>query len=122
MFVKNQNRKNRWYFGGLAASGAICFTHPIDLLKVHLQTTNNFENVKGVSEKRKSLISRTLHIVRTQGGFAMFNGISASILWQLTNSTTRFGIYELSKQTISEISVMSLHLLVILYNINYFFI
>ena len=31
----------------------------------------------------------------------MFNGISASILWQLTNSTTRFGIYELSKQRLA---------------------
>ena len=98
MFGKNVNRKNRWYFGGLAASGAICFTHPIDLLKVHLQTSNSLESNKALSETKKSLFRRTSQIIKNQGSLAMFNGISASILWQLTNSTTRFGIYELSKQ------------------------
>ena len=24
----------RWYFGGLASVGAVCFTHPLDLIKV----------------------------------------------------------------------------------------
>ena len=95
MFHKNRNRKNRWYFGGLAASGAICFTHPIDLLKVHLQTSNHLQSNDAL---RKSLLHRTAQIIKSQGGLAMFNGISASILWQLTNSTTRFGIYELGKQ------------------------
>ena len=31
-------RQSRWYFGGLASAGAACVTHPLDLLKVHLQT------------------------------------------------------------------------------------
>lgn len=31
-------RQSRWYFGGLASGGAACFTHPLDLLKVTLQT------------------------------------------------------------------------------------
>ena len=101
MFSKNKNRKNRWYFGGLGASGAICFTHPIDLLKVHLQTSNNLDNDKASSAARKTLLRRTTQIIKTQGSLAMFNGISASILWQLTTSTTRFGIYELSKQRIT---------------------
>ena len=30
-------RVGRWYFGGLASAGAACITHPLDLLKVHLQ-------------------------------------------------------------------------------------
>ena len=30
-------RVGRWYFGGLASAGAACCTHPLDLLKVHLQ-------------------------------------------------------------------------------------
>ena len=34
----NLNRQSRWYFGGLASAGAACITHPLDLLKVHLQT------------------------------------------------------------------------------------
>jgi len=24
----------RWYFGGMASSGAACVTHPLDLIKV----------------------------------------------------------------------------------------
>ena len=35
---KNPNRQSRWYFGGIASAGAACCTHPLDLLKVHLQT------------------------------------------------------------------------------------
>ena len=35
---KNPNRQSRWYFGGVASAGAACITHPLDLLKVHLQT------------------------------------------------------------------------------------
>lgn len=29
-----EQRVSRWYFGGLASSGAACCTHPLDLLKV----------------------------------------------------------------------------------------
>ena len=101
MLEKNRNRKNRWFFGGLAASGAICFTHPIDLLKVHLQTSNTLENIQTDSKKGSGLLRNTAQIIRTQGGRAMFNGLSASILWQLTNSTTRFGIYEVAKNNLA---------------------
>ena len=101
MWEKNRNRKNRWFFGGLAASGAICFTHPIDLLKVHLQTSNTLEKIHTDSKKGSGLLRNTAQIIRTQGGRAMFNGLSASILWQLTNSTTRFGIYEVAKNNLS---------------------
>ena len=31
-------RKQRWYFGGIASAGAACCTHPLDLIKVTLQT------------------------------------------------------------------------------------
>ena len=33
-----KKRLARWYFGGLGSAGAACCTHPLDLLKVHLQT------------------------------------------------------------------------------------
>lgn len=36
--MSSQDRIGRWYFGGLASAGAACCTHPLDLLKVHLQT------------------------------------------------------------------------------------
>lgn len=90
--VQETKRLSRWYFGGLAGAGAACVTHPLDLLKVHLQTQQ---------EGKLSVIKITGNIIRQQGVFALYNGLSASLLRQLTYSTTRFGIYEVVKQNIS---------------------
>ena len=81
----NVNRKNHWYDGGLAASAACCFTHPLDLLKVHLQTAGGTGKL--------GIIGQTVHIIKSQGPLAMFNGLSASVLRNMTYSTTRFAIY-----------------------------
>lgn len=89
--VDKKNRIGRWYFGGLASAGAACFTHPLDLLKVTLQTQQ---------EGKISAVQLSIKIIRTQGIFALYNGISASLLRQLTYSTTRFGIYEVGKQAL----------------------
>ena len=80
---------SRWYFGGIAASGAACCTHPLDLIKVHLQTQQT---------GKLGIVPQTVSIVRNQGFLALYNGLSASLLRQVTYSTTRFGIYEVGKQ------------------------
>lgn len=87
-----EKRVARWYFGGLASAGAACCTHPLDLLKVLLQTHQ---------EGKLSLVQLTVHIVKKQGFLALYNGLSASLLRQLTYSTTRFAIYEVVKQNYS---------------------
>ena len=38
---------------------------------------------------------------RNHGILALYNGLSASLLRQLTYSTTRFAIYEMAKQSVS---------------------
>ncbi|KAK8741194.1 hypothetical protein OTU49_002552 [Cherax quadricarinatus] len=78
-------RLAKWYFGGMASCGAACCTHPLDLLKVHLQT----QQIKQMGGGQMAV-----HIVKNQGFFALYNGLSASLLRQLTYSTTRFAIYE----------------------------
>lgn len=88
----SEKRLSRWYFGGLGSAGAACCTHPLDLLKVHLQTQQ---------EGKLSLLRLTVKIVREQGVLALYNGLSASLLRQLTYSTTRFGIYEVAKQAVA---------------------
>ncbi|XP_043857173.1 mitochondrial dicarboxylate carrier-like [Dromiciops gliroides] len=80
-----KRRVSRWYFGGLASSGAACCTHPLDLLKVHLQTQQKIE---------MKMTGMALKVVRTDGFLALYNGISASICRQMTYSLTRFAIYE----------------------------
>ncbi|CAH0397893.1 unnamed protein product [Chilo suppressalis] len=85
-----ETRVSQWYFGGLASAGAACVTHPLDLLKVQMQTQ------KG---KNISMLKLTGIVIKNQGILGLYNGISASLLRQLTYSTARFGIYEMAKQT-----------------------
>lgn len=82
---------SRWYFGGVSSAAAACVTHPLDLLKVHLQTQQ---------EGKISIVHSTVGIIRKQGILALYNGLSASLLRQLTYSTIRFGAYEIGKQTL----------------------
>lgn len=84
---------SRWYFGGVASAGAACITHPLDLLKVHLQTQQ---------EGKLSIIQSTIGIIRKQGILALYSGLSASLLRQFTYSLTRFGAYEAGKQAIEQ--------------------
>nr|CAB3263955.1 mitochondrial dicarboxylate carrier-like [Phallusia mammillata] len=85
-------RTSVWYHGGLASAGASCFTHPLDLLKVHLQTQH------GASMRGSQM---AVHIVRSQGVLALYNGISASVGRQLTYSMTRFAVYDILRPYIA---------------------
>lgn len=87
-------RVPKWYFGGAASTFAACVTHPLDLIKVHLQTSKSTNEFK--------LIPRVTRILKVQGFQAMYSGLTASIFRQLTYSTTRFGLYEALKQSKSK--------------------
>lgn len=50
-------RQGRWYFGGIASAGAACCTHPLDLIKVTLQT----------QQGKLSVLQLTVKVVREQG-------------------------------------------------------
>lgn len=86
-------RVARWYFGGLGSAGAACCTHPLDLLKVHLQTQQKAE---------MRLIGMGVHVVKNYGFLSLYNGLSASLLRQLTYSMTRFAIYETAKGKLTQ--------------------
>lgn len=66
-----KDKLSRWYFGGLASAGAACCTHPLDLLKVHLQTQQ---------EGKLSIVGVTLNIIKKQGE------------WKAILSVTQFNI------------------------------
>ncbi|KAH8312529.1 hypothetical protein KR044_011274 [Drosophila immigrans] len=83
MDIGNQQRISRWYFGGVASSMAAMVTHPLDLMKVLIQTNT----------EQMSIMATTRKIVKDQGVLALYNGISASILRQYTYTLARFGIY-----------------------------
>ncbi|EDV27331.1 uncharacterized protein TRIADDRAFT_21144 [Trichoplax adhaerens] len=77
-----------WYDGGLAGAAAACFTHPLDLVKVHLQTQQQAS--MGASRM-------AINVVKTDGITALYTGLSASVMRQLTYSTARFAIYDYLK-------------------------
>lgn len=99
MSTKKDVIVSKWYFGGLASAGAACCTHPLDLIKVHFQTAMSAS--AGAQAAQPSMIGTTVKIIRNDGVFALYNGLTASLLRQLTYSTTRFGFYEIGKQQIS---------------------
>uniref|UniRef100_A0AAQ4RGC2 Solute carrier family 25 member 10b n=1 Tax=Gasterosteus aculeatus aculeatus TaxID=481459 RepID=A0AAQ4RGC2_GASAC len=80
-----EKRMSRWYFGGLASCGAACCTHPLDLIKVHLQTQQKVE---------KRMVGMAIHVVKSDGVLALYSGLSASLCRQMSYSLTRFAIYE----------------------------
>uniref|UniRef100_A0A8D0KP98 Mitochondrial dicarboxylate carrier n=1 Tax=Salvator merianae TaxID=96440 RepID=A0A8D0KP98_SALMN len=88
-----EKRVSRWYFGGLASCGAACCTHPLDLLKVHLQTQQ---------EVKLRMTGMALHVIRNDGFLALYNGLSASLCRQMTYSLTRFAIYETVRDRLSQ--------------------
>lgn len=75
-------------FGGVSAVGAVFFTHPFDLLKVHLQTSKT---------KDLRLVTAVRHILKQQGLRGLYQGISGGALREGTYSTMRFAVYHYLK-------------------------
>lgn len=100
-----------FWFGGSASSMAACMTHPLDLgtlcafsftsaqrlgltfilfrcpvVKVRLQMRT--------PEMPSSMVGTIRYIISNNGFLGLYAGLSASLLRQITYSTTRFGIYE----------------------------
>ncbi|XP_044528979.1 mitochondrial dicarboxylate carrier-like [Gracilinanus agilis] len=89
----HQKSVSRWYFGGLASVGAACVTHPLDLLKVLLQTEHG---------RNFGVAGMTVRVITINGFSSFYNGLSASVCRQLTYSMIRFSIYDFLKEILSE--------------------
>lgn len=70
---------------------AAAVTHPLDLAKVRMQTAH----IRG-----DTMIGTLKRVIRNEGFFAIYRGLSASLLRQATYSTTRFGVYEYLKEQV----------------------
>ncbi|KAI8849285.1 mitochondrial dicarboxylate carrier [Chytridium lagenaria] len=79
--------KSIWWFGGAASMFSALCTHPLDTLKIRLQT----------STVKVSLVRTTVDIVSKEGFMALYAGVSASLLRQATYSTARFAVYDIIK-------------------------
>ncbi|KAJ5038088.1 uncharacterized protein L3040_006959 [Drepanopeziza brunnea f. sp. 'multigermtubi'] len=85
-FSKRDVVRYPFWFGGSSSCFAACVTHPLDLVKVRLQTR--------YGDAPKTMVATFGHILRSDGMLGLYSGLSASLLRQITYSTTRFGIYE----------------------------
>uniref|UniRef100_A0A0N4ZK47 Mitochondrial carrier protein n=1 Tax=Parastrongyloides trichosuri TaxID=131310 RepID=A0A0N4ZK47_PARTI len=89
--LENKKIYGRWYFGGIASCGAALISHPLDSIKVHLQTQNRDE------PGSRNIIQTIIYIFHVSGILGFYSGISGSLLRQITYSTARFAFYEYFK-------------------------
>ncbi|KAJ3036361.1 Mitochondrial dicarboxylate transporter [Rhizophlyctis rosea] len=81
---KKSQAQAKWWFGGLASITAALCTHPLDTLKIRMQTSST-----------PTTLSSTLRsLLHTEGPLALYAGLSASLLRQATYSTARFAVYD----------------------------
>lgn len=100
--LNKEQKIARWYFGGLASAGAACCTHPLDLLKVHLQTQQ---------EGKTGIVSLTINIVKKQGKVAFCSFI--------TSAQTLFTLNQiLNVITIKLFDLLSNRQLIVLISLN----
>ena len=91
---------------GAMASGAV--THPIDLVKVRMQLYGSCTEGAaalaaergtgaGVSRAAPGMFSTGATVLRTEGVFGLYKGLSASLLRQASFIGTKFGAYDVLK-------------------------
>lgn len=69
---------------------ATCFVQPLDLVKTRMQTSG----VGAATKEYKTSFHLIKAIVKNEGIFGMYNGLSAALLRQATYTTTRLGVYQ----------------------------
>jgi dicarboxylate transporter 10 len=87
--AKPKKKEYPFWLGGVAASIAASITHPLDLTKVRLQASGD-----------KGMIQSLRKTVNTAGVRGLFDGISATLMRQMSYSLCRFWAYDESKKIV----------------------
>ncbi|KAH1026335.1 mitochondrial 2-oxoglutarate/malate carrier protein [Dendroctonus ponderosae] len=87
--VKRVPNYVKFIFGGSAGMLATCFVQPLDLLKNRMQLSGQ----GGKAKEHKTSFHLLKSIVRNEGLFTLYTGLSAGLMRQATYTTTRLGIY-----------------------------
>lgn len=77
----------KFLFGGLAGMGATCVVQPLDLVK------NRMQLIGADGGKRTSSLKVMTQVIKSEGIFALYNGLSAGLLRQASYTTVRMGLY-----------------------------
>jgi len=78
-----------FFCGGLAATGASCVIHPIDLAKVRMQLFGQLNPGKPVP----NFPSLLANMVKNEGASSVYKGIDAAIGRQMVYGTARIGLH-----------------------------
>ncbi|XP_064610965.1 mitochondrial 2-oxoglutarate/malate carrier protein-like [Liolophura sinensis] len=79
----------KFLFGGAAGMGATFFVQPLDLVKNRMQLSG----MGGEAREHKTSFHAVRSILKNEGIFGIYSGLSAGLLRQATYTTTRLGIY-----------------------------
>jgi len=79
----------RFVTGGSAGMAATMFVQPLDLVKTRMQMSG----VGGAVKEHRTSLHAVASILRKEGLFGVYNGLSAALLRQATYTTTRLGVY-----------------------------
>ncbi|ORX41150.1 mitochondrial carrier domain-containing protein [Kockovaella imperatae] len=80
-----------FWLGGVAASLAASVTHPLDLTKVRLQTSGD-----------KGMLNSMRKTVAANGFTGLFDGLTGTLLRQMTYSMMRFAVYDAAKEALQD--------------------
>ncbi|KAF2167549.1 hypothetical protein M409DRAFT_22354 [Zasmidium cellare ATCC 36951] len=81
-----------FWLGGAGSCTSACMLHPLDVVKVRLQTQRR-------SGVRLGLGQMFVHVVKSDGILGLYSGLTASLLRQCTYGLTRFAVYGKLKET-----------------------
>ena len=76
--------------GGGAGCAATIIIQPLDLIKTRLQLNGEL----GSQRVHRGTMSAINNILKQEGFFNLYNGLSAALLRQLTYTTIRMGTYQ----------------------------
>jgi solute carrier family 25 S-adenosylmethionine transporter 26 len=79
--------------GGLAGAFTYCCLHPIDTVRTRLQS-------RGATQVYKSGLDCVVSILRTEGIFGFYSGISAVLVGSMISSAVYFGCIELGRSAL----------------------
>ena len=90
--MSETQRISRFYHGSVASVMACCCTHPLDLIKVHLQTSKLNHGILTQSKIIYQAYGKGVPGIR-----AFYSGLTASMARQISYSGTRFAVYDTVK-------------------------
>lgn len=85
--------------GGLSGCVATCCIQPVDMVKVRLQLAG-----EGGAHGSKSPIHVFKTVLKDEGARALYKGLDAGIIRQLTYSTARLGLFRVFSDKLKEMS------------------